>query len=249
MLEKIEGVVIRTRDYGETNKIVTLFTERYGIISGVARGAKKPKSRMAAVTQPFIYGVFLMRVSTGLGTIQQAEVINSMRKIREDIIKTAYATYICELIAKILNEKEPYRPLYQEFLASLEKMADEELSPEIVAMMLEMKLYRIGGFAPVLHECINGHVDEPIVAFSVSEGGVLCKQCQYSSRDAVKLPVQIHKLLVAMSQTSINRIRNVDLKKETIQWLRKMLDDYYDRFGGMSIKSKRFLEQIHLLDD
>lgn len=52
-----------------------------------------------------------------------------------------------------------------------------------------------------------------------------------------------------MSETSIKRIRNIQLRKETIQWLRKLLDDYYDRYGGMFIKSKRFLDQIHLLEE
>src|SRR5690625_5141437 len=126
MLEPVEGIIIRTNDYAETNKIVTIFTERYGIVSGVARGAKKPKSRMAAVTQPFINGDLFMRLSTGLGTIQQGEAFNSFRKIREDIIKTAYASYISELIIKLLNEKDPQPALYREILTSLARMAEDE---------------------------------------------------------------------------------------------------------------------------
>lgn len=249
MFEKVEGIVLRTKDYGETNKIVTLFTREYGLISGVARGAKKSKSRMAAVTQPFIYGIFVMRISTGLGTIQQAEVLDSMREIREDIVKTGYATYIAELVSKMMNEREKYELLFLELLASLEKMAEDENPPAIIAMMSELKLYQIGGFAPVLKECVNGHIDEPIVAFSITEGGVLCQQCKYKASDAVSLPSSIHKLLQTMSETSIKRIRNIQLRKETIQWLRKLLDDYYDRYGGMFIKSKRFLDQIHLLEE
>lgn len=77
MLENLKGVVIKTQSYGETHKIVTVFSEKIGKFSGVARGANRPRSRMAAVTQPFIYGNFLVYLSQGLSTIQQGEILNS----------------------------------------------------------------------------------------------------------------------------------------------------------------------------
>lgn len=61
MLTKCEGIVLRTNDYGETNKIVTLLTREHGKIGVMARGAKKPNSRLSAVSQPFLYGSFLMQ--------------------------------------------------------------------------------------------------------------------------------------------------------------------------------------------
>ncbi len=65
MLQKCEGIVLRTTDYGETNKIVTLYTREWGKIGVMARGAKKPKSRLSAITQPFTYGYFLMQKGNG----------------------------------------------------------------------------------------------------------------------------------------------------------------------------------------
>ncbi|GEL78309.1 DNA repair protein RecO [Tenuibacillus multivorans] len=247
MIEKVQGIVLRTRDYGETNKIITLYTKEYGLISAVARGAKKTKSRMAAITQPFIYGLFLTQIGKGLGTIHQGDILNSMRGIREDIIKTAYASYMCELVAKMVNEKEPNSALFDELNISLERMLDDE-PPEAISIMFELKMYHIGGFAPVVHNCVNGHDDRPITAFSVVDGGVVCDMCQSSSEYTIPLPAHAYKVLRQMSLTSIKRIRNISIKHDTLKLLRHILDQYYERYGGMTIKSKRFLDQMHLLD-
>lgn len=105
MLEKIDGIIIKTRDYGETHKLVTILSKNIGKFTALARGAKKPKSRMAAVIQPFIRAQLFVYVNQGLSTIQQGEIVNSFRPIREDIVKTAYAAYMTELTDKLLDEK------------------------------------------------------------------------------------------------------------------------------------------------
>lgn len=247
MFEKVEGIVLRTKDYGENNKIVTLYTREYGLISAVARGAKKSKSRMAAITQPFIYGSFLVQMGRGLGTIHQGEILHSMRTIREDIVLTAYVSYICELLSKVVNEKEPNSNIFDELYVSLERIIDGD-SPLAISIMFELKMYYVAGIAPVVDSCVNGHTERPVAAFSVYEGGVICDQCIYRSEDYIKITPQIYNVLKLMSQTSIKRIRNLNIKNETLKLIRDILDHYYERFGGMSIKSKRFLDQIHLLE-
>ena len=73
MLYKWEAIVLKARAYGESNKIVTLLTREAGKVATMARGAKKPSSRLASVTQPFTYGMFMVQHHTGMGTLQQGE--------------------------------------------------------------------------------------------------------------------------------------------------------------------------------
>ncbi|GAA0457611.1 DNA repair protein RecO [Alkalibacillus silvisoli] len=244
-MEQVNGIILRTQDYGETNKIITFLTEEYGMISAVARGAKKSKSRMAAVTQPFIYGQYLVYLSKGLGTVHQGEILHSMRHIREDIVKTAYATYMGELTTKLVNEREPNRPLFNELLISFERM-EEDVPPLAISLMYELKLYHIGGFAPVLHQCVNGHENEPIAGFSVKEGGVVCQQCKYRVSDLFVLSPHVYHVLRLMSSRSLANIKDISIKEDSLNLIKTILEQYYDYYGGMTIKSKRFLDQIHL---
>ncbi|RPF55601.1 DNA repair protein RecO [Aquisalibacillus elongatus] len=247
MFEKVQGIVVRSRDYGESNKIITLYTKEYGLISAVARGAKKSKSRMAAITQPFIYGSFLVQMNKGLGTLQQGDLLHSMRGIREDIIKTAYVSYITELLTKVVNEREPNSSVFDELYTSLERIENGD-DPLAITLMFELKMYYIGGFAPIVNHCVFGHRDRPIAAFSISDGGVICDQCIHRSEDYFKLTPNAYKVLKLMSQTSIKRIRDISIKSDTLKLIREMLEHYYERYGGMPIKSKRFLDQMHLLE-
>lgn len=243
MLEKIDGVIIKTKDYGETHKIVTIFSQKIGKFSAIARGAKKPKSRMAAVTQPFIYGQFFVYLNKGLSTIQQGEIIHSFRSIREDIVKTAYAAYLTELTEKLLDDQLPFAEIYKEFIQTL-KWISEYDDIDIPLMMYEMKLYRAGGFAPTVDGCANcGSKNSPFV-FSIVEGGLLCSKCQHLDPDAIPLTNTIVKLLYLFSTVGMERLGNISVKDENRLLLRGLLDHYYDQYGGYFLKSKRFLNQL-----
>ncbi|GGF07704.1 DNA repair protein RecO [Halobacillus andaensis] len=248
MLEKIEGIVIRTRDYGETHKIITLFTREKGKIGVMARGAKKPKSRMASVTQPFIHGQFLIQIGSGLGSLSQGEMVTSLRSIREDIIKTAYASYLAELTDKLVDEKKPDPFLYEQLLQTFVWMAEGK-DCEILSMMYELKMYRKAGFAPKVDACLNcGAADGPF-SFSVVEGGFLCFRCKQMDPQAYGLTEPLAKLLRLFLHMDVKRLGQVSMKDENKKKLRMLMDEYYERYGGYFLKSKKFLKQIDLFTD
>lgn len=245
VFEKVEGVILRTQDYGETHKIVTLFTKEKGRITAIARGAKKPKSRMAAITQPFILGSFLMQGGSGLGTLQQGEIILSNRKLREDIVKTAYASYIAELTNKLVDEKMADPFIYKQFTLSMQAIVEEK-DPEIITMMYELKLYKKAGFAPILQHCaLCGQTDDTY-AFSVIEGGLLCHRCLRMDAQALIISSTIVKLFQMFSEIDIERIGNISVKPENKKRIQQLMESYYDQYGGYLIKSKKFLKQLNL---
>ncbi|WP_010650916.1 DNA repair protein RecO [Oceanobacillus massiliensis] len=246
MLEKIDGIIIKTQDYGETHKLVTIFSKKIGKFTALARGAKKTKSRMAAVTQPFIQAQFFVYVNTGLSTIQQGEIIDSFRAIREDIIKTAYAAYITELTDKLLDSNVTDPPLYEQFHQTLTWISKNE-DAEIPVIMYELKLYEKAGFAPTVDRCANcGNPNYPF-AFSIAEGGMLCQRCRHLDADAVGLSDSLAKLFRLFSTVGLERIGSISIKPENKQVLRQILNAYYDRYGGFYLKSRKFLEQLDRL--
>lgn len=246
MLEKIDGIVLRTTDYGETHKIVTMFSRKLGKISAMAKGAKKPKSRMAAVTQPFIYAEFLAYAGRGLGSIQQGDIIDSFRRVREDIVKTAYAAYITELTDKLMEEKSPDAYIFKELKQTLEWIATHE-DAEIPVMMLELKLFKKGGFAPKVEGCANCLSREGPFTFSIAEGGLLCVKCSRLDKHAVALPDKLPGLLHLFSKVELERIGSISVRQENKELLRRLLDAYYDQYGGYYLKSRKFLSQLDRL--
>ncbi|MBP1968697.1 DNA repair protein RecO (recombination protein O) [Virgibacillus natechei] len=246
MLEKIDGIIIKTQDYGETNKIVTIFSKKLGKFSAIARGAKKPKSRMAAVTQPFIYGEFFVYVNSGLSTMQQGEVLHSFRAIREDIIKTAYTAYITELTDKLMEFQNPDIYIYGELIQSMDWISEQE-DADIPIMMYELKLFEKGGFAPTVDRCVNCGNNEGLTAFSIAEGGLLCSRCRNFDQQAISLPASVAKLFYVLANAQLERVGSISIKPENKQLLRHILDAYYDQYGGYFLKSRKFLNQLDSL--
>ncbi|GAB2573138.1 DNA repair protein RecO [Gracilibacillus alcaliphilus] len=243
MFEKVEGFILKTQDYGETHKIVTLLAPTLGKIGAIARGAKKTKSRMAAITQPFIHGSYLIQPGSNLAAIQQGEVISSFRKIREDIFKTAYMSYIAELTDKLIDPKKYSAFIFQQLLQTAERINDGQ-DPEVLAMMYEWKMYREAGIAPIVTQCVSCGNPEELKAFSIDNGGLLCRRCLAVDPNSISVPDQVIKLMKLFLWVEMKRIGDISVKAENKRILHLIMDQYYETHGGYYIKSKRFLKQM-----
>ena len=243
-MHKYEGIVIRTTDYGESNKIVVFYSREAGKIAGMARGAKKPNNRLASVSQLFTYGYFMIRGgSSGLGTIQQAELISSQRGIQEDIFKTAYASYVIELLDKGTAEKEP-NPFLFELLHQTLHYISEGFDPDIVTHIFEMKMLSVFGLYPEMKQCAVCGNTEAQFGFSIRENGLICHLC--FDKDPYFLPLSQNaiKLLRLFYFFDIQRLGSISVKPETKKELKDAISMYYDEYSGLYLKSKRFLSQL-----
>lgn len=243
MLNKWEGIVLRTMPYGESNKIVTIFTREAGKVTTMASGAKKPRSQLSAVTQLFTHGSFLVRKGRGMGTLSQGEPISSMRFIREDLEATAYASYIVEIIDRLTEENERYHGVYDLLHEALQAI-NEEFDPEAISLFVEWKMLPIGGIHPIVHECANCHATEGEFAFSFKEIGFLCHRCFSLDRHLVRItPTQL-KLIRTFYTVPIHQIGDLTLKKETKNFMKKIVRTIYDEQLGVWFKSRAFLDQL-----
>jgi DNA repair protein RecO (recombination protein O) len=243
MLQKCEGIVIRSTDYGETNKVITLYTREWGKIGVMARGAKKPNSRLSAITQLFTYGYFLVQQGSGLGSLQQGEMISSMRSIREDIFLTAYTSYVVELTDKGTEEKRP-NPFLFELLHQTMNYLNEGYDQDVLMNIFEMKMLQVMGLNPNLNQCsVCGNTDGHF-SFSIREGGFICHRCLDHDPYHLKISQATVKLLRLFYFFDLSRLGNISIKKETKVELKKVISTYYDEYSGLHLKSKKFLDSM-----
>ncbi|WP_043933915.1 DNA repair protein RecO [Bacillus sp. EB01] len=243
MLEKCEGIIIRTTDYAETNKVVTLYTRERGKIGVMARGAKKPNSRLSAITQLLTHGYFLFQKGSGLGTLQQGEIISPMRSIRGDIFLTAYASYVSELTDKATDDSKA-NPYHYELLLQTLICFDEGYDPEVITMIYEMKMLNVLGLYPVLDQCsVCGSTDGHF-SFSIREGGFICHRCLEKDPYHFKISQAAAKLLRLFYHFDLSRLGNISVKQETKDELKKVISAYYEEYSGLNLKSKKFLNSM-----
>jgi len=220
-----------------------MFTKEAGKVTAMARGAKKPRSKLAAVTQLFTHGTFLIRKGRGMGTLSQGEPIDSMRFIREDLEATAYASYVVEMVDRLTEENERFHGVYDLLHESLLAI-NEEYDPEAVSLFVEWKMLPVGGIHPILHECANCRATEGEFAFSFKEIGFLCHRCFSVDRYLVRLtPTQV-KLIRTFYTVPLHRVGNLALKKETKALMKKIVRTVYDEQLGIWFKTRSFLDQL-----
>lgn len=239
----MEGIVIRTVPYGESNTIITLYTKELGKIGVMARGAKKPKSRFTSIAQLFTYGIFVFQRGRGLGTLQQGEALSSFRHIREDLVKTAYAAYLTELLDRYTSEEDMKLDLFGWLRQSLEYI-NHGIDPEVITFLFELKIMKTAGIVPELSRCVSCHATEGDFSFSIREGGFLCERCAYKDPYRMNISKGAARLLNMFYHLDLARLGNVSLKKETKRELRMLFDAYMEEYSGVFIKSKKFLKQL-----
>jgi DNA repair protein RecO (recombination protein O) len=234
---------MRNIPYGESNKIVTLFTREAGKLTAMARGAKKPASRLAAVTPPFTHGSFRIRKGRGMGTLEQGEQIESMRFIREDLEATAYASYVVELVDRLTEDDDRIHGIYSLLYEALHAI-NEQYDPEAISLFVEWKMLPVAGIHPILHQCANCGATEGEFAFSFKEIGFLCHRCFHIDRYLIRITPNQLKLIRTFYTVPIQRIGNLTLKKETKMFMKKIVRTVYDEQIGIRLKSRSFLDQL-----
>lgn len=242
MLYRVEGLVIRSIDYGEGNKIITLLTPTHGKQGIVVRGAKKPKSRYGALAQLFTYGDFSYYKAGTLGTLNSGEIIESFRELREGLEGPAYAAYAAELTDRAINDDEAAAYLFHQLKACQEALVAGK-DPQVVLSLYEMKVASSSGYAPVLDECVNCSRQEGTFRFSSVAGGALCSLCRHRDPSALELEAVVWKLLRLFSGLDMRRLGNITVKPSSKRQLQFVLKRWLDTHLNLTLKSRSFLDQ------
>lgn len=240
MIEKVEGIIISEVAYGDTSKIVNIFTKEHGIIGVIAKGAKSMKSRLRAVTTKFTYAYFHVYYKKDkLSLLKEVDIIDSLTNIKTDLKLIGYMSYVTELSTQVFkqNSDENIFSLYIEIVKKL----NEGLEPIVLSNILEIKYLDYLGISLNLNSCINCGNKKDIVTVDPDQGGYVCKNCYRGERI---VPLAIIKLLRMYYLVDIKTITSLNLKDENIEQVNYFLTKYYERYTGLYLKSKDFLEQI-----
>ncbi len=240
MIKKIEGIVVSEIDYKESSKIINVLTNEFGIIGLIARGTKQVKSKLSGVTSKLTYGYFHVNYKeNGLSNLIEVDVIDKFKNIRKDINLMSYSLYLLELAEKVYkhdNDSEIYNML----IASLKKI-DEGYDYKVIANIFELKMLDYLGIRPVIDECVNCGNKMDIVTISSYRGGYLCRNCLH---DEVIVDIRTIKLLRMFYYVDIAKITKLDISDEVSKELSKFIYDYYDRYSGIYLKSREFLQNL-----
>ena len=244
MIKKIQGIVVSDVDYKESSKIINVLTPEYGIIGFIARGTKKIKSNLSGVSSKLTYGYFHVNYKeNGLSSLIEVDIIDGFNNIKKDINKISYAVYLLELADRVYrhdNDKNIYDMLTQ----SLIKI-NEGYDYQVISHIFELKMLDFLGIRPVVDECVNCGNKLDIVTVSSYRGGYLCKNCALGE---VIVNIKTIKLLRMFYYVDISKITKLDVSDNIKKELSQFIYDYYDRYSGINLKSRVFLQNLEKIN-
>ena len=244
-MEYCEGLVVRVMTYKESDVIMTVFTREHGLISVLAKGAKKMKSRFRSSASIFTHASFYVNYKpNSLSILTDLKLIDANSALKVDLEKAAYASYLCELTFKVFDKDDIQEDYFQLLLDIIEKL-NIDFNPKIMTMIYELKLLDYLGVRPNLDSCANCFTKQKIVSFDAKSGGYICANCfgPYMKRVSIKSI----KVLRQLFYVDVKKVNSIKLNLNTINEIKFFINDYYESNTGLYLKSKKFLRDIEKL--
>ena len=240
MLKKLEGIIVSEVDYKESSKILNIYTKEYGIIGVIARGSKRLKSNFSGLTTKLTYAIFIVNYKeNGPSTLMEVNVIDNFKNIRKDIDKISYAMYITDLVTQVFKHENNIK-IYDLYISSLKEI-NENIDYIVITNILELKLLDFLGIRPVIDECVSCGKKDSIVTISSYKGGFLCNDCVKNEKI---LHPKTLKLIRMFYYVDISKIEKIEISENIKKEINDFIDDYYDRYSGLYLKTKTFLRNL-----
>lgn len=244
------AIVLRSRPFGESDKIVSLFTERFGKLTGIAKGALRSRRRFANSLEPFalVNLAFQDRAHSSLAFLVRADLIQGFGTLTSDLDRIAYASYLVEITEGLIGEREENRAIFAHLKDGLCHLAKHGSSLHFLTVF-ELKLLRLAGYQPVLDTCkkcrrhhANGGASW---YFSPVDGGVLCDLCSRSSTELSPLEFAALGVLKNLqAESDVVPAHRMSLPRSVIREIRAAMLQFIQFHMHREIKSAIFLNQF-----
>lgn len=249
-LYSAKAIVLRTVDFSETDKLVTLMTEYNGKIKAVAKAARKIKSRFGAALEPMshIQLIYFGKVNQELYQLNTCDIIQSFQPIRDDLAKLYTGIYFNELIDTLLKEADHSKELFQLLLEAFNSLQSQN-DTGTLRLLFEIRIISLLGYAPRLTYCINCKKD-PVtewVGFSYNLSGVICGLCMKQIKPEVKLRAGTLNYLKKLLVMDIKQTQRLKIPKDLENEIGAMTHRMVLSHVGRELKSYPFIKEMAVI--
>ena len=189
--EKTRAIVLRVVEFSESSCVLTLFTEHFGKVGALAKGARRPKGPFEGALDllALVRIVFLHKSSEALDLLTEAKLERRFRSAQRELSRLYAGYYVAELLSELTDNGDPHPELFalaDETLLALD--GGKPVAP--VVLRFEVQGLRLLGHLPSLDECVGcGQTvpEQSRTAFGLVAGGVLCANCRSGQRQVASI--------------------------------------------------------------
>lgn len=239
------AIVLRRRKLGETDRIVTLYSPLHGKFDAVAKGVRKPTSRMGGHLELLNYVNLLVAVGQNLDVITQAQTIEGFAALGEDLERLSRGLYLAELVDRFTELHEENPDLFRSLRESLQRLnTRDEL--DLAVHYFELGLLGLLGYQPQLSRCVNcdAALEPGQNYWTASGGGILCPACQ--AHEAIVRPISLNalKVLRHMQRSPFEDVARVKIGPGLMSEIERCLREQIRFLLERDVRSVAFLDEV-----
>lgn len=246
-----DAINLKSYNLNDADKIIVMYSKDNGLIKGVAKGIKKPKSKLGARMDLLAANTIQLLKGRSIDTILQAQTVNNFRKTREDIDKLMLSSYVSELVMNFGEGSEAAsKEIYDLLYKALNRISDSNSKKDslIAVIKFQLKLLLIMGFCVELDSCLccRERVLDEEMFFSSRMGGIICKECNKTLGVKLKMHHKIRDFLEAMLQFDFDYESDYDKKatEKVCEVCFNLLDEYINIHTNKKQKSAKVLKEL-----
>ena len=242
---RTEAIVLRRTDFGEADRLLTVFTPWRGKLKLIAEGARKPSSRKSGHVELFCHSQFLVAVGRELDIVTQAETIEPFVPLRQDLLRTTYAYYVAELADAFAAERDENRPLFDLLRDALGWLCTAD-DLGLLARYYELHLLSLVGYQPQLYICGGCKKQvEPVVNYmSAADGSVFCPRCASERAGLRQVSVNGLKVLRFLQTHEWETCRLLRLSPASRAEIERTMNHYITYHLERKLKSVDFVHRL-----
>lgn len=246
-----DAINLKSYPLSESDKIMVMYSRDKGLIRGVAKGVKKPKSKLGARMDLLIANKLMLHKGKNLDTISQAEALNTFNATRRNMDKIFYSMYISEVVNNFGVEDDPCSAVIFDLLyESLEAVSRAEDKVQILAAVLkfQLKMMRVSGFSLELDRCLccGKPIEEENMYFSGHLGGVVCLDCnsRYGLTDIMHY--KLRNFMSVLANTELDDISEYENKatEKICLVCFELLKSYINSHSSRKFNSTAILQEV-----
>jgi len=240
-----EAIIVKRIKLGEADRILTLYTPDLGKLKAVAKGTRRPKSKLGGHVELITHSLLMLAQGRNLDIITQAQTIDNFLPLKDDLERVSCGLYILELIDSFTAERIKNRCLFNLLLDTLHQLSQGK-DGEIVLRYFELHLLDHLGYRPQLQRCTSCDLPLRPIAnfFSPSQGGVLCPECIYQEPVARPLSLNALKVLRLWQDCGYSSASRIKIKPQLSMELEQVMREYIKYLLERQLKSTAWLDKL-----
>ena len=245
-LYRTDALILRRSNFGEADRLLTVFTPERGKLRLLAKGVRKITSRKSGHVELFMLTNMLVAQGRTWDIISQAEIVVPYRNLREDLDKTSHAYYLAELVDRFTEEHDPHAPLFELLVLTMAHL-EYTVDPFIILRYFEMHLLTLTGYQPQLHFCVAcQEALEPVDNnyFHFVDGGTLCPAHGETRPNAEVIPLPVLKVLRYLQTEPWEKAAKLQLTPTTRRQVEDLLLGYLTFVLERQLKSVNFIRKL-----